>query len=190
MVEEVEAICKQTQLLGLKGSRDRAVLETFYATGIRRMELANRDIRDVSIKEEVVTVRRGKGARDRRVPISRRALAWVEFYLTRVRPKFANMGSGHALFLDNRGRRYKPRQLTELASQYVKLAGIKKPGASNLFRHTTATLMLENGADIRYVQEMLGHADISSTQVYTHVAIGKLKEVYRRTHPSGMDTQF
>ncbi|MET1255322.1 tyrosine-type recombinase/integrase [Aliikangiella maris] len=126
----------------------------------------------------------GKGGHERRVPIAERACQWITVYLEQVRPKLANIESGVTLFLANDGLKYRPQQLTRLASKYVRRAGIKKPGACNLFRHSTATLMHENGADIRYVQEMLGHADISTTQVYTHVTINKLREVYKLCHPA------
>ncbi|HEX7965318.1 MAG TPA: tyrosine-type recombinase/integrase [Gammaproteobacteria bacterium] len=183
-VEEIEAICRLPLLYGIKGCRDRTIIEVHFATGIRRAEVANLDISDIDFKEEIVIVRQGKGRRDRRVPIAKRALAWVKFYVKHIRPRFARVDSGNALFLTDRGKRFEPRKLGERTSRYVKLAGINKRGGSTLFRHSTATLMLDNGADIRHVQEMMGHADIKNTQIYTHVAIGKLKEVYKRTHPA------
>lgn len=183
-VEEIEAICRMPLLYGITGYRDRTIIEVHFATGIRRAEVANLDIPDVDFKEGVVIVRRGKGQRDRRVPIAPRALAWVRFYLANIRPRFAHIDSGDALFLTSRGRRFEPPKLGERTSRYVKLAGINKRGGSTLFRHSTATLMLDNGADLRHVQEMMGHAEITTTQIYTHVAIGKLKEVYKRTHPA------
>ncbi|WP_042146367.1 MULTISPECIES: tyrosine-type recombinase/integrase [unclassified Pseudoalteromonas] len=97
-------------------------------------------------------------------------------------------GGDGTLFLANNGKAFLPPRMSELASKYVKLAGFRKGGACNLYRHSTATLMLDNGADIRYVQEILGHASISTTQIYTHVAQKKLKEVYSRTHPAGKGT--
>lgn len=183
-VEEIEAICRMPLLFGIKGYRDRAIIEVHFATGIRRAEVANLDISDIDFKGEIVIVRQGKGRRDRRVPIARRALAWLRLYLDHIRPRFARVDSGDALFIGSNGRRFSPSKLGERTSRYVKLAGIKKRGGSTLFRHSTATLMLDNGADIRHVQEMLGHADIKNTQIYTHVALGKLKEVYARTHPA------
>lgn len=185
-VEEIEAICRLPLLYGIKGYRDRTIIEVHFATGIRRAEVAILDISDIDFKEEIVIVRLGKGRRDRRVPIARRALAWLKFYLEHIRPRFARVDSGNALFLTNRGKRFAPKKLGERTSRYVKLAGINKRGGSTLFRHSTATLMLDNGADIRHVQEMLGHADIKNTQIYTHVAIGMLKKVYQRTHPAAI----
>jgi integrase/recombinase XerD len=183
-LEEIEAICRMPLLFGIKGYRDRAIIEVHFATGIRRAEVANLDIRDIDFKEGVVMVRQGKGRRDRRVPIAPRALAWVKFYLDDIRPRFARIDSGEALFIGNNGGRFSPNKLGERTSRYVKLAGVNKRGGSTLFRHSTATWMLDNGADLRHVQEMLGHADIKNTQIYTHVAIGQLKKVYMRTHPA------
>lgn len=188
-VPEVEAMMAQTALYGLKGLRDRAVLETYYATGIRRMELARLDVEDVDLHQGIVIVNRGKGGKDRRVPIALRACDWIRRYLKDARPVLAKVGSGRALFLANDGERFGEQRLTRIASHYVKRAGIKKRGACNLFRHTTATLMHENGADILHVKEMLGHADVSTTQVYIRVAIGKLREVYAQTHPAAFRHQ-
>ena len=185
-VEDIEKTLSLTLLYGLKGLRDRTVLETYYATGLRRMELATLKIDDVDFKNMIVTVNEGKGSHERRVPIAKRACEWIKIYLESVRPFLANVESGLTLFLANDGLAFRPQQLTGLASKYVKKAGIKKPGACNLFRHSTATLMHENGADIRHIQEMLGHADISTTQVYTHVTINKLREVYQGTHPAAL----
>lgn len=183
-VEEIERVLQQTLLHGMTGIRDRAVMETYYATGVRRMELARLKMQDIDFTEGLLTIYRGKGNKDRRVPIAKRACDWIQVYLNEVRPKLATIQSGATLFLDNEGLMYREQQLTYLASKYVKRAGIDKKGACNLFRHSTATLMHENGADIRHVQEMLGHADISTTQVYTHVTINKLREVYGETHPA------
>ena len=183
-VEEIEAALLQPLLHDFKGLRDRAILAVYYATGIRRMELANLDIEDVDLKARIVTVRKGKGEKDRRVPIAQSACVWIQLYLKYVRPRLQQLPSGPVLFLDNKGLKFREHQLTRIVSKYVRRAGIRKPGACNLFRHSTATLMHENGADIRVVQDMLGHADISTTQVYTHVAINKLREVYAATHPA------
>lgn len=187
-VEEIEATLQQSLLHDHKGLRDRAMLAVFYATGIRRMELANLNVGDVDVKTRVVTVLKGKGEKDRRVPIAQSACTWVQLYLTHVRPSLQQLHSGSALFLDNKGLKFREHQVTRIVSKYVQRAGISKPGACNLFRHSTATLMHQNGADIRVVQDMLGHADISTTQIYTHVAINHLKKVYAETHPAARDT--
>jgi integrase/recombinase XerD len=106
------------------------------------------------------------------------------YIVSKIRPMSDFIGSGSALFLANNGKRYKPGKLSDMASQYVKLAGIDRPGACHLYRHSTATEMLENDADLRHVQEMLGHASITTTQIYTHVSRAKLSAVYKETHPS------
>lgn len=183
-VEEIETTLLQPLFHDYRGVRDRAILSVYYATGVRRMELANLMIEDVDLKARVVTVHKGKGEKDRRVPIAQSACVWVQLYLKHVRPKLQQLHSGSELFLDNKGKKFREHQLTRIVSKYVQRAGIRKPGACNLFRHSTATLMHENGADIRVIQDMLGHADISTTQIYTHVAINRLKEVYAKTHPA------
>ncbi len=108
----------------------------------------------------------------------------MQHYLDAVRPRLVEYHTGDTLFLDGHGVSFREHQFTNLVSTCVQRAGLDKPDACNLFRHSAATLMHENGADIRYVQVLLGHADISTTQVYTHVAIKKLREVYAETHPA------
>lgn len=189
-VEEIERMMDQALLHGLAGIRDRAILETYYATGIRRMELARLDIEHADLENGLLTIIQGKNRKDRRVPIAARACDWIALYKREVRPIYATVGSGNALFIDAQGHRYREQQLTRMVSKYVKRAGVMKRGACNLFRHSTATLMHENGADLRHIQEMLGHADISTTQIYTHVTIRKLREVYVKTHPAAKNDLF
>lgn len=183
-VDEVEAVCRQTVLHDAWGIRDRAIIETFYATGIRRQELGALDLYDVDLEQGTLMVREGKGKRDRLLPIGERACAWIEKYVMEVRPTLVTGDSELALFLGDKGTRFSPNQLSDKVKTYLQEAGITKPGACHLFRHTMATLMLENGADIRFIQAMLGHADISTTTIYTQVTIRTLKEVYSRTHPA------
>ncbi|KGJ88610.1 tyrosine-type recombinase/integrase [Colwellia psychrerythraea] len=182
-VEEIEIILEQPLLFGIKGLRDRAILETFFATGIRRGELVKLNGDDIDFTGKMVRVH-GKGKKERLVPISQRGCEWLAFYIGKIRPMFAFIGSGKALFLANNGKRYVPGKLSDMASQYVKIAGFDRTGACHLFRHNTATTMLDNGADLRHIQEMLGHASILTTQLYTHVSRKKLSEVYEATHPS------
>lgn len=184
---EIESIFNSIPCQTSTGVRDRAVMETYFATGIRRMELANLNIVDVDLISGLVTILRGKGGKDRRVPVANSACNWIERYLQLTRPTLACDHSGTALFLDNAGLRFRGHQLSQMASAYIKRSGVRQQGACNLFRHSTATLMHENGADLRYIQEMLGHADISTTQIYTHVTINRLREVYARTHPAAFD---
>jgi integrase/recombinase XerD len=184
--DEVERILDETLLYGFKGVRDRAIMEVFFATGIRRVELRHLDIEDIDFEQKQVRIRKGKGKRQYILPISPRGIDWITLYISKIRPKFANLRSGSSLFLDNYGQRYRANKLSEMAARYVRLAGFKRSAACHLFRHSTATIMLDNGADLRHVQEMLGHANISSTQIYTFVSRSKLTEVYNRTHPSAL----
>lgn len=183
---EVERILDQPLLVGERGYRDKAILETFYATGIRRTELAHIRLSDVNFEAKELTITHGKGHRQRIVPISQRALEWIALYWQRVRPIFANIGGCDYLFLANNGNKYLPNKLSDMVAKYVKQAGFKRHGACHLFRHATATFMLDNDADIRHVQVMLGHASLSTTQIYTHVSQKKLHAVYLRTHPSAL----
>lgn len=183
-VEEVEKILSVPDLDTAFGVRDRAILELFYSTGIRRSELENLKIGDIDFSGETIFVREGKGKKDRLIPVARRALEWIEKYLEEVRVGFVKEPDEGDLFLGIRGERFGATSIGRMVTDARKRAGVTKEGSTHMFRHTTATLMLENGADIRYVQEMLGHSNLSSTQIYTHVAIRKLKEVHENTHPS------
>ncbi|MGH9004292.1 MAG: site-specific tyrosine recombinase XerC, partial [Acidimicrobiia bacterium] len=183
-VEEVEAVLAQPDLGEATGVRDRAMLEVLYSTGIRRSELAHLALFDLDSERHTLLVRQGKGRKDRMVPIGERAVTWVDRYVNDVRPKWAPAPDDGTIFLTVDGSGFSPGTLTPLARRYVDQAKLGKSGSCHLFRHTMATLMLEGGADIRYIQAMLGHADITSTQIYTRVAIGKLKEVYERSHPA------
>lgn len=181
--EEVERILALPDSQTVLGLRDRAILEVLYATGIRRMEIVNLKIYDVHASRQVVAIREGKGRKDRVVPIGERALAWVTKYLSEVRPELAVEPDDGSLFLSRDGSGFTECGLSNLVAEYVKRSEVRKRGACHLFRHTVATLMLEGGADIRYIQAMLGHADLKSTQLYTQVSIRKLQEIYQATHP-------
>ena len=187
-VERVLAIPDVTTLVGL---RDRAMLEVLYSTGIRRMELVGLDVRDLDAERGALFVREGKGRKDRVVPIGARAIQWTHRYLDRVRTLLMQRAlptpERHALFLSARGRRIRATKLTDRLHQYLVQAGITKPGSVHIFRHTMATLMHDAGADIRDLQEMLGHAQLSTTEIYTHVSIERLKAVHTRTHPARLD---
>lgn len=183
-VEEIERILAQTLVFNTRGFRDRAILETFFASGVRRTELSFLELDDVDFTERLLRINHGKGDKERIVPISKRACEWLAFYVTKIRPMFTFVGSANALFLDNQGNQYRPNKLSDMASGYVKLAGINRQGSCYLFRHATATTMLDNGADLRHVQEMLGHSSINTTQIYTFVSRNKLSGVYKNSHPS------
>jgi integrase/recombinase XerD len=183
-VDEVESILAQPDVTTPEGLRDRAILETLYSTGVRRAELASLSLYDVDARRSTLMVREGKGSKDRVVPIGERALQWVEHYRLDVRPELVVGADDSTLFLTDKGRRFRRSSLTARVKRYIRAAGIDKEGACHLFRHAMATHMLENGADIRFIQAMLGHADLSTTQVYTHVSIEKLKAVHAATHPA------
>jgi integrase/recombinase XerD len=166
------------------GLRDRAILETLYSTGIRRMELVNLKLYDLDVERGTLIVRQGKGKKDRMIPIGERALAWIDRYVIEVRPSLVVEPDDGHLFLTHLGESFTPNRLTQLVREYVDKAAIGKRGACHLFRHTMATLMLEGGADVRFIQEMLGHAKLETTQIYTQVSIRKLKEIHSATHPA------
>jgi integrase/recombinase XerD len=181
--DEAERVLSQPKVGEPLGIRDRAILEILYSSGLRRMELLHLKLYDVDQKHGLVTVREGKGKRDRVVPIGDRALAWLDVYLNRLRPEIVKKPDDGLVFLTSNGAAFTPNYLSWLARQYLKSAGIAKGGACHIFRHTMATLMLEGGADIRYIQAMLGHVRLDTTQIYTHVSIRMLKQVHTATHP-------
>jgi integrase/recombinase XerD len=183
-VSEVEAVLALPDLSYAQGLRDRAILELFYGTGIRRMELSALSQHDIDRERGTLHVRRGKGGKGRFVPIGERALAWVTKYETEARPMLQVDPHEPALFINIDGKRLSMGSMSWRVRGYLDKAGIRKVGACHLFRHTMATAMLDNGADVRHVQEMLGHADIGTTQLYTHVSIAKLKAVHNATHPA------
>ncbi|CAX54888.1 site-specific tyrosine recombinase XerC [Erwinia pyrifoliae] len=167
------------------GLRNRAILELLWSTGIRRTELANLLLSDVDAVRGVVNVRRGKGGRDRVVPVGHTALIWLGRYLKDVRPRLAQrFDSGH-LFISHKGTGLGRSTLTAMAGRAIREgAHLKKAGACHIFRHSMATQMLENGADTRHIQAILGHEKLETTQIYTRVAIGHLQKVHAHTHPA------
>lgn len=181
---EVAAVLALPDLDYAQGLRDRAMLELLYGTGIRRMELAGLDLLDIDRERRTLHVRRGKGGKGRFVPIGERALAWLRKYETQARTLLQRDPHERAMFLNIDGRRLSMNALSWRVRRYLDQAGIHKAGACHLFRHTMATVMLDNGADVRHVQEMLGHADIGTTQHYTKVSIAKLQAVHAATHPA------
>jgi integrase/recombinase XerD len=180
---EVEAVLAATMQNGDRGVRDRAMIETLYATGIRSFECANLTIYDVDTMNGTLMVREGKGKKDRFLPIGEHACAWIDKYTTEVRPKYLIDANEQTLFLSYRGAPLTNTTLGLIVRGYFEQVGITKLGACHLFRHAMATAMLDNGADIHHVQVMLGHANIDTTTIYTHVSLAKLREVYAATHP-------
>jgi integrase/recombinase XerD len=182
-IAEVERIMSLPDVTTPNGIRDRAIMETLYSTGIRRAEFINLGLYDIHADQGTLMVRLGKGRKDRVVPIGKRALGWIDKYLVEVRPSLAVAPDPGTLFLSHFGEAFSPHWLTDIVGAYVDKAQIGKTGGCHLFRHTMATLMLESGADIRFIQAMLGHAKLETTSVYTYVSIRKLKEIHELTHP-------
>jgi len=182
-VEDVEQVLAQADLTDPLGLRNRAIMETFYSTGIRRAELARLMLYDLEPRRGVLMVREGKGRKDRVVPIGERALAWIEKYLVEVRSSLITGPDPGYLFLNWFGEPIGEGWLTARMCRYVRDSKVSKQGGCHLFRHTMATLMLEGGADVRFIQELLGHASLETTQIYTRVSIRKLKEIHTATHP-------
>ena len=181
---EAETILNLPDTTEAMGLRDRAILEVFYSTGIRRMEVINCSIWDVDADRGTLMVRQGKGHKDRMVPIGERALAWIEKYRLDARSLLAREPDDGTLFLTNLGERFTPNRMTQLVRNYVEAADIGKHGACHLFRHTAATVLLEAGMDIRYIQALLGHVKLETTSLNAQVSIRELKRLHSALHPS------
>lgn len=180
--QEVERILAAPRLNTPAGLRDRAMLELAYASGLRVSELVGLDIDNLNLEAGYVRVF-GKGARERVVPVGRAARQSLRDYLRRGRPILCGRCRGKALFLNRQGERMTRQGFWKLLKRYAQAAGINKNLSPHTLRHSFATHMLENGADLRVVQELLGHADISTTQIYTHLTGRRLREVYELAHP-------
>ena len=182
-VAEIDAILKQPDTRKPLGVRDRAMLEVLYATGVRVSELTNLKQSNLMFESDLILVF-GKGSKERLVPIGSSAMDWVTTYQRDVRMHLAKGGrSQDVLFLNFRGGKLSRAAIRDLVVKYARAAGIKKEIHPHTFRHSFATHLLEGGADLRAVQEMLGHVDISTTQIYTHIDREYLKEVHRTFHP-------
>ncbi len=182
--KEVESILQMAQKARSAGKRDYVMLELFYASGMRVSELV--DLKTTSINLEVGFVRAlGKGSKERIIPIGKKAREALQYYCKKIRPKLANASSADVLFLNPSGKKITRQTIWNIIKKWARLAGIKKNIKPHTLRHTFATHLLEHGADLRSVQEMLGHADISTTQIYTHVDRERLKSVHKQFHPRG-----
>jgi integrase/recombinase XerD len=169
------------------GYRDRAILELLYSTGLRKEEVNHLLLQDVDYDEGFLRVNSGKDDKDRVVPVGKIACRYLENYIKAVRPTFIRDPYNDHLFLSLKGNRLSKNVLWGMIKRYARRAKIKKTIFPHTFRHTCATLMLRNKANIRHIQEMLGHASLDSTQVYTSVSIVDLKEVHSRCHPREKD---
>ena len=185
-LDEVERLLSSVDLTTPVGIRDRTILELFYATGIRRCELLALQLDGINRDSGLITIRQGKGRKDRVVPTGERALEWLGKYLRDGRPALLE-GPTQTVFLTSLGNAFHPVTLSQLVRRYMTSVGIEKRGSCHILRHTAATLMLEGGADLRSIQTLLGHEHLNTTQIYTHVSVKRLREVHRRTHPGAVD---
>ena len=181
-IEEVDQLMEQPNVIRPLGLRDRAMLELMYGTGIRVSELLNLHLEDLNIMAGFLRCL-GKGRKERIIPVNQTAIAWVERYLARSRNVLCKNRHDRTMFLNARGGKLSRQGFFKILAQHGKKAGIHKELTPHTLRHSFATHLLENGADLRAVQEMLGHADISTTQIYTHLTRSRLREVYYQCHP-------
>jgi integrase/recombinase XerD len=182
--DEVIALLKAPNDLEPTGLRDRAMLELLYACGLRVSELVGIKATEVSLSDGVVRVT-GKGSKTRLVPMGEEAIDWISRYLQEARPAILEQRLSDALFVTNRGAGMTRQAFWYLIKRYALVAGINKPMSPHVLRHAFATHLLNHGADLRVVQMLLGHADISTTQIYTHVARERLKNLHSTHHPRG-----
>ncbi|MCM8765463.1 MAG: site-specific tyrosine recombinase XerD [Candidatus Omnitrophica bacterium] len=181
-VEEVKRILEAVRPNTSLKFRDRTCLELLYATGMRVSELSVLKISDISLEAGFVRCR-GKGDKERIVPLGRTAVRYLRDYLTKIRPKLVKKNNEPFVFLSQLGKRISRQSLWKMIKKYALKAKIDKKIGPHTLRHSFATHLLERGADLRVVQEMLGHANISTTQIYTHINKERLKEIHRRFHP-------
>ncbi|MFA5663487.1 site-specific tyrosine recombinase XerD [Castellaniella sp.] len=182
---QVEALLNAPDTATTLGLRDRAMLETLYATGMRVSELVQLQVQHTSLNDSVIRVVMGKGAKDRLVPLGAEARHWIEQYLAASRPALLGARSCEALFVTARAAAMTRQAFWLLVRKYASQADIHVPLSPHVLRHAFATHLLNHGADLRVVQMLLGHADISTTQIYTHVARERLKSLHARHHPRG-----
>ncbi len=180
--EEVARLLEQPMVEDPPGLRDRAILETLYGTGMRISELTGMDVEDIDLGEGEMRVL-GKGARERVVPVGGAAAEALRRYMASGRPKLARSDSQRAVFLNQRGGRLTRQGVWELVKKYARRASLEQKMTPHTLRHSYATHLLENGADLRYIQELLGHASISTTQIYTHVSKTGMRKSYLEAHP-------
>lgn len=179
--QEVELLLEQPKCTDLKGFRDKAMLELLYATGIRVSELISLNLTDINM--EIGFIKCNKGSRERMIPIGSIAISAIQEYLNKSRGLLIQSNDEKALFVNVNGKRLTRQGFWKIIKQYKNQAKINKDITPHTLRHSFAAHLLENGADLRSIQEMLGHSDISSTQIYAQIAKNKIKEIYKKTHP-------
>lgn len=181
-VDEVFALLGTPSTSNTLGIRDKAIMELLYASGLRVSELVNLDVNDIDLKEKTVCVM-GKGNKERIVPIGEKAVTAVKSYVEQRGNLLGDDMSESAMFINRQGGRLTPRSIERMLVKYIRQSGLQKTVTPHVLRHTFATHLLGAGADMRGIQELLGHASLSTTQKYTHVGVEKLMEVYDKTHP-------
>ena len=179
---EINILLDNSNFKGNLGRRDQAILELFYATGVRVSELMNLKIEEINMENQMLKCL-GKGSKERIIPFGSKAYQSLNFYLGKVRPKLVKNPKENILFLNSRGEKLSRQGIFFLLKKYSLKSGLGKKITPHTLRHTLATHLLENGADLRSVQEMLGHTDISTTQIYTHVSRKWIKEEYYKAFP-------
>lgn len=183
-VEEVRHILDQPDIQTASGLRDRAMLETLYATGIRRTELCDLGVEAFDTHRQVLLIRQGKGDKDRYVPLGQTACRWIQQYYQDIRPSLLVNPQDSHLYLTDYGEPYTSSALGRMVKGYIQQAGLEVTGSCHLFRHAMATHMLDNGADVRFIQAILGHSDLSTTEIYTHVSMNQLQRIHESAHPN------
>jgi integrase/recombinase XerD len=184
-INDIEKILSAPNVNDTLGLRDKAILELLYACGTRVSELISLKLSDLFLQDEVIRVL-GKGSKERLIPIGSSAIKWVNHYIKNSRSLLMKISkSENHVFLNSRGSKLSRMGIWKIIDRYVKEAGIKKEVHPHTFRHSFATHLLEGGADLRAVQKMLGHADISTTQIYTHIDRDYIKQVHKQFHPRG-----
>lgn len=192
-VAEIRKMLRAADVHTVMGYRDRAIMEVLYSTGIRKQELLNLTVDDVNLESGILAIRQGKGGKDRVVPLGRLAAKYLETYVNGIRPTLLQIATldrqpgQKALFLSLRGRPLSKNAFADRIEHYRRLAGIAHPVTPHTFRHSCATHMIRNRANIRHVQEMLGHVNLNTTQQYLHLTITDLKEAHHKFHPREKD---
>ena len=181
---EIKKLMEQPNLSHNIHIRNRAIMEVFYSTGIRLAELIHLTVHDIDFKAKIIYVRKAKGRKQRVVPLGKTARQYLQEYLDKIRPRYSRKNpSERALFLKNTGKALTPEVIRQAIRDYRVKAKIKKPVSPHTFRRTCATHLLQNGADIRYVQKLLGHSKLSTTQTYTRVIPVDVKKAHEQYHP-------
>jgi tyrosine recombinase XerC len=178
---EIEDLLNIPDLSNKFGIRNKAILELIYSCGMRISEVSNCNLRQIDLNEKIIKIK-GKGNKERIVPVGKEAAKAVKKYL-KIREQFVSKESGNILFLSKSGRELSPNELREILERYIMLVAKTKGYSPHSIRHSFATHLLEHGADLRAVQEMLGHSNLSTTEIYTHLSLKDLKKVYEQAHP-------